>query len=425
MHYGLGLLSTTSYRRVLEAARWADNVGLMNFAVPDHYLDESPAGRPTLDAFAVLAGLARETAGIELAVMLSPITFRHPAVLAKSAVTIDRMSGGRFLLGVGTGWFELEHTVMGLELPSLDERFDRLEDALGYLGAAFLPEPAAYAGRFYRLERHPVQPPPSRRVRLVVGGTGPIRTPRLAGLHADELNIHSTPVAGVAARVRRAREAAAGAGRDPAVDYGSATRARWWQDAARANTGDAWLEPPAASGWNRTGSSAGWRGATPSTEPTGRWRRCSVCWGRRGSAASTSSDGSTRTSTRPARSSRGSAFGRARPRRNTLGRTRADGNIRAELSHAEPNTERRLPVTISHERRFEFDIQGFLHLRGSDGRHRGPGLPRLGAGGGGSGHCRVGGESTPTGSSTARSHGSSTWIPASPASWTIRLCPPT
>ncbi|MDE0170390.1 MAG: LLM class flavin-dependent oxidoreductase [bacterium] len=221
----MGLLSTTSYRRVLEAARWADNVGLVNFAVPDHYLDESPAGRPTLDAFAVLAGLARETAGIELAVMLSPITFRHPAVLAKSAVTIDRMSGGRFLLGVGTGWFELEHTVMGLELPSLDERFDRLEDALGYLGAAFLPEPAAYAGRFYRLERHPVQPPPSRRVRLVVGGTGPIRTPRLAGLHADELNIHSTPVAGVAARVRRAREAAAGAGRDPAglrISYSSA-----------------------------------------------------------------------------------------------------------------------------------------------------------------------------------------------------------
>lgn len=221
----MGLLSTTSYRRVLAAARWADNIGLANFAVPDHYLEESPAGRPTLDAFAVLAGLARETARIELAVVLSPITFRHPAVLAKSAVTIDRMSGGRFLLGVGTGWFEREHRVMGLELPSLDERFDRLEDALGYLRAAFLPEPAAYAGRFYRLERHPVQPPPSRRVQIVVGGTGPRRTPRLAGLHADELNIHSTPVGGVASRVRRAREAAAGAGRDPAglrVSYSSA-----------------------------------------------------------------------------------------------------------------------------------------------------------------------------------------------------------
>ena len=225
MQYGLGLLTTGSYRRVLGAARWAETLGLVNFAVPDHYLDESPAGRPTLDAFAVLAGLARETADIELAVMLSPITFRHPAVLAKSAITIDRMSRGRFLLGVGTGWFEREHTVMGLELPPLGERFDRLEDALGYLKAAFMPSPTAYAGRFYRLERHPVQPPPSRAVPIVVGGTGPRRTPRMAGLYADELNMHSTSVAGVAARIRRAREAAHRAGRDPAelrVSYSSA-----------------------------------------------------------------------------------------------------------------------------------------------------------------------------------------------------------
>lgn len=225
MYYGLGLLSTGSYRQVLDAARWADTVGLVNFALPDHYLDESPEGRPTLDAFAVLSGLARETAGIELAVMLSPITFRHPAVLAKSAITIDRMSGGRFLLGVGAGWFEREHTVMGLDLPPIGERFDRLQDALGYLKAAFLPEPVAYAGRFYRLERHPVQPPPIRVVPIVVGGTGPRRTPELAGLHANELNIHSTPVTGVASRIRRARAAAVRAGRDPAgirVSYSSA-----------------------------------------------------------------------------------------------------------------------------------------------------------------------------------------------------------
>ena len=225
MHYGLGLLSAGSYRQVLDAARWADTLGLVNFALPDHYLDESPEGRPTLDAFAVLAGLARDTARIELAVMLSPITFRHPAVLAKSAITIDRMSGGRFLLGVGTGWFEREHTVMGLELPPIGERFDRLQDALGYLNAAFLPEPEAYAGRFYRLERHPVQPPPSRVVPIVVGGTGPERTPELAGFHADELNIHSTSVTGVASRIRRARAAAARAGRDPTrlrVSYSSA-----------------------------------------------------------------------------------------------------------------------------------------------------------------------------------------------------------
>ena len=225
MDYGLGLLTTGSYERVLEAASWAETVGLVNFAVPDHYLDESAAGMPTLDAFAILAGLARETVTVELAVIVSPITFRHPAVLAKSAITIDRMSGGRFLLGVGTGWLEREHTVLGLELPPLAERFDLLEDALGYLGAALAPAPTAYAGRFYRLEQHPLQPPPPRAVPMVVGGTGPSRTPRLAGMYADELNLHSTPLAGVKARIDRAREAAARAGRDPdqlRISYASA-----------------------------------------------------------------------------------------------------------------------------------------------------------------------------------------------------------
>ena len=225
MDYGLGLLTTGSYERVLETASWVDSTGLVNFAVPDHYLDESPAGLPMLDAFAVLGGLARETVAVELAVIVSPVTFRHPAVLAKAAITIDRMSGGRFLLGVGTGWLEREHTVLGLNFPPLAERFDLLEDALGYLRAALAPEPTPYTGRFHRLERHPLQIPPGRRVPLVVGGTGRSRTPRLAGVHADELNLHSTSIAGVEARIGRAREAATLSGRDPdelRISYSSA-----------------------------------------------------------------------------------------------------------------------------------------------------------------------------------------------------------
>ena len=225
MDYGLGLLSTGPYERVLRAAKWADRLGLVNFALPDHYLDESPENRPTLDALSLLAGLARETVGIELAVIVSLVTFRHPAVLAKSAITIDRMSGGRFLLGVGAGWLETEHAVLGLDMPYLARRFDLLEDALGYLGAAFSVKPAGYQGRFFRLERHPFQPPPSRPVPIVVGGTGAERTPRLAGVHATELNLHSTPVAGVAVRIRRAREAAERSGRDPGelrISYSSA-----------------------------------------------------------------------------------------------------------------------------------------------------------------------------------------------------------
>lgn len=225
MDCGLGLLTTGSYEQVLAAASWADRRGLVNFAIPDHYLDESPASLPTLDAFTVLGGLARETRSIELAVIVSPITFRHPAVLAKSAITIDRMSGGRFLLGVGTGWFEREHTVLGLDFPPLAERYGLLEDALGYLRAALAADPRAYTGRLHQLERHPLQLPPSRRVPLVVGGSGPSKTPRLAGMYADELNLHSTSITGIGTRIAGAREAAARSGRDPdelRISYSSA-----------------------------------------------------------------------------------------------------------------------------------------------------------------------------------------------------------
>ena len=101
------LQTSGTYDRVLAGARWAEANGLVAFALPDHYLmaqDEEKFGEvPAPDALIQLAGLARETTSIELSVLVSPITFRHPAVLAKSAIELSIMSGGRFTLGVGTG----------------------------------------------------------------------------------------------------------------------------------------------------------------------------------------------------------------------------------------------------------------------------------------------------------------------------------
>lgn len=225
MEYALGLLTTGSYERVLAAARWSERAGLASFALPDHYLDESAAGSPALDSLTHLAGLSRETTTIELALMMSPITFRHPAVLAKAAITIDGMSGGRFRLGIGAGWMDREHDVLGMEFPPFAERFQRLEDALRYLRAAFSAEPASHDGRFYRLAHHPFQPHPPRQVPIVVGGTGPLKTPRLAGLYADEFNIHSMSAPEIKTRIERAKSAASGVGRDPdllCISYSSA-----------------------------------------------------------------------------------------------------------------------------------------------------------------------------------------------------------
>lgn len=210
----LALQTMASFQATLEVARWAEQEGVSCLAVADHYLS-GPGDRsaPALDQLTVLAGIARETSRIALASLVSPITFRHPAVMLKTAVTMDEMSGGRFSLGVGTGWMVEEHEAFGLEFPEMEERFRRLEEALGYLRAATSGEGVGFEGDHYRLERFDPRPRPSR-LRLVVGGAGAHRTPRLAGTYADEYNVFParTPVG---ERVERARSAAEAAGRHP------------------------------------------------------------------------------------------------------------------------------------------------------------------------------------------------------------------
>jgi len=204
-----------TYQELLTAARWAENNGLVGFARSDHYYSSRDPKPDATDAFATLGGLARETESIRLAVLVSPITFRHPAVIAKSAATIDQMSGGRFDLGVGTGWMDLEHEAFGLPFPEWPERFERFEESLHYLAAAFGDQPAAYEGDYYRLEGD-IQPKPSN-LPIIVGGSGKSRTPRLAGEFADEYNHFISPAADIAPKIVKVREAAAAAGRDPAA----------------------------------------------------------------------------------------------------------------------------------------------------------------------------------------------------------------
>jgi alkanesulfonate monooxygenase SsuD/methylene tetrahydromethanopterin reductase-like flavin-dependent oxidoreductase (luciferase family) len=206
-----------TYPDLLEAARFAMDRGLVALALPDHYLlaldDEEAETKPAPDAFIQLGGLARETADLDLVMLVSPITFRHPAVLAKMAVTLNRMSGGRFTLGVGTGWMDREHEVFGFEYPPMSERFNRLEEALGYLTAAFDPGHPGFQGDHYRLEPFRLSPPPVGTIPLLVGGTGAFKTPRLAGMFANEFNIYPGP--DMAERIQRFRDSAVEAGRDP------------------------------------------------------------------------------------------------------------------------------------------------------------------------------------------------------------------
>ena len=204
------------YEQVLEAARWAQRVGMVAVALPDHYLNSvtQDSSVPAHDTFVQLGGLARETEDIELVMLVSAVTFRHPGVLLKMATTLDDMSRGRFALGVGTGWLEREHEIFGFPFPPVPVRFDMLEEALSYLAAGFGPEGEGFEGTRYRLEAVPVAPRPSGTFRLVVGGLGPKRTPRLAGRFAGEYNVFPGTDDEIRSRLRFAEAAARDAGRD-------------------------------------------------------------------------------------------------------------------------------------------------------------------------------------------------------------------
>ena len=204
-----------TYNTLVGLATWAERAGLDAFARSDHYSFMDVEAPHATDAFATLGGLARDTNRIDLVVLVSPITFRHPGVIVKMAATIDEMSGGRLRLGLGTGWMEAEHTKFGLELFDQNERFERLEEALIYTHHAFGHLPGPFHGEYYTLEETEVYPRPFGSLPIIVGGQGPKRTPRLAGIYADEFNFVPGSDEEATSRITSARAAAEQAGRDP------------------------------------------------------------------------------------------------------------------------------------------------------------------------------------------------------------------
>ena len=210
-----------SYDDLLTVARATEDLGFEAFFRSDHYLvmgDGDGLPGPT-DALITLAGLARETKRIRLGTLVCSATFRHPGVLAISAAQIDQMSGGRLELGLGTGWYEKEHTAYGLPFPKLGERFDVLEEQLAILTGLWgtpTGETFSHDGKHYTLTDSPALPKPAQSggVPIVVGGGGPKRTPRLAAQYAAEFNRVFVPVEEVKQQFDRVGEACDAIGRD-------------------------------------------------------------------------------------------------------------------------------------------------------------------------------------------------------------------
>jgi len=207
-----------SYEDLLRVARTAEDAGYDAFFRSDHYLAMGGDGLPgPTDAWVTLAGLARETNRIRLGTLVTAGTFRLPGVLAISVAQVDAMSGGRVELGLGTGWYEQEHTAYGIPFPPLRERFDRLEEQLQVVTGLWEADgPFTFRGEHYELVDSPALPKPTQRPRppIIVGGGGAKRTPRLAASYADEFNLPFASVEATTAQFGRVREACQATGRE-------------------------------------------------------------------------------------------------------------------------------------------------------------------------------------------------------------------
>ncbi|MGW8377216.1 LLM class F420-dependent oxidoreductase [Streptomyces sp. ODS28] len=206
-----------SYDTLLSVAKATEDLGFSAFYRSDHYLvmgDGDGLPGPT-DAWITLAGLARETRTIRLGTLMTAGTFRLPGPLAIQVAQVDAMSGGRVDFGLGSGWYEAEHTAYGIPFPK--EKFGRLEEQLeiitGLWGAAE-GEKFSYDGTYYQLSDSPALPKPAQpRIPVLIGGFGKVRTPRLAARFADEFNIPFASIEDTAAQFARVREAAQARGR--------------------------------------------------------------------------------------------------------------------------------------------------------------------------------------------------------------------
>jgi F420-dependent oxidoreductase-like protein len=225
MRFGLQIPNFTTdapaglFEDVVAMAAAAEDSGFDSVWVMDHFYQLPPMGgpdAPMLDSYTLLGALAARTSRVRLGTMVTGVTYRNPAHLAKIVTTLDVISGGRAILGLGAAWYDVEHEGLGFDFPPAPERLDRLEEALQICRAMFREEAPSFDGRYYRIHEarnvpRPVQPggPP-----ILIGGGGEKRTLQLVARYADMANFFGD-VATVAHKVDVLRDHCKAVGRDP------------------------------------------------------------------------------------------------------------------------------------------------------------------------------------------------------------------
>ena len=179
--------------RLAELAQAAEEAGYASLWVMDHFFQIralGPVTDPMLEAYTTLAYLAGVTQRVGLGAMVTGVTYRHPGILIKQVTTLDVLSGGRAMFGIGAAWFEREHMALGVPFPSVKERFERLEETLQIARQMWDPaNNGAFAGKHYQLAETLCQPQPLRRPPILIGGGGEKKTLRLVAQYADACNL--------------------------------------------------------------------------------------------------------------------------------------------------------------------------------------------------------------------------------------------
>jgi F420-dependent oxidoreductase-like protein len=192
--FSFGVPEHEIFDHVLALAEAGEGAGFNSLWVMDHFFQLPALGgrtQPILESYTLLGALAARTTRVKLGTLVTGVTYRNPALLAKVITTLDVISKGRAMLGIGAAWHDTEHDALGFEFPPVPERMDRLEEAVQICRLMFREEAPSFAGRHYRIEEannvpRPVQPggPP-----IMIGGSGPKRTLRLVAQYADLCNI--------------------------------------------------------------------------------------------------------------------------------------------------------------------------------------------------------------------------------------------
>jgi F420-dependent oxidoreductase-like protein len=215
--YGTGVEQL--FPTVIAQAREAESAGFDSVFVMDHFYQLPMLGspdQPMLEAYTALGALATATERVQLGTLVTGNTYRNPTLLAKIITTLDVVSQGRAILGVGTGWFELEHDQLGFEFGTFTDRFNRLDEALQIILPMLQGERPTFSGNWYRATEALANPRYRDRIPLMIGGSGEKKTIPLAARHFDHLNV----IAGfdeLPGKLRVVRERCEEIGRDPAT----------------------------------------------------------------------------------------------------------------------------------------------------------------------------------------------------------------